>query len=248
MSRHTGIDPKEKTIDITELNLADKKYVDDKDNLRLEISGGAMTGPLEMSGGKIWDLGDPTLDSNATNKKYVDDEITTLTSTVNNKISDIDVIDESYSVVNAEQTTYANLNSTRSEIRKLESSFITNVIEKHFHVSYSGQRKGFGFTSGRALIAWGGFGSIDGRATFALMKLRGMGWGKITKIQLLRSVDTNDWLQGANISLTDALTGSFGNGTFTIPVGHHHFSNMTYLCVYFEGSTALVNIYFDLYI
>ena len=75
-----------------------------------------------------------------------------------------------------------------------------------------------------------------------------MGWRKMTKIQLLGSLDTSDRLKGANISLTDALTGSFGNSTFTIPVEHYHFSSMTYLCVYFEGSTALVNVYFDLYI
>ena len=155
MSRHTGIDPKESTFDITELNLADKKYVDDQDNIKLDKAGDQMTGPLGMSRGKIWDLGTPTLDTNAATKKYVDEEISTLTSTVNDKISDIDVVDDSYSVANAEQTTYANLNSTRSEIRKLESSFITNVIEKHFHLSYSGQAKGFGFTSGRCLITWG---------------------------------------------------------------------------------------------
>ena len=33
-----------------------------------------MTGPLGMNRGKIWDLGAPTLDTNATNKKYVDDQ------------------------------------------------------------------------------------------------------------------------------------------------------------------------------
>ena len=251
-----------------------------------------MTGPLGMSGGKIWDLGAPTLDSNATNKKYVDDadstlrgslsskfdktggalsgelnmgnyKITNLGSPTNNsdastkeyvdtqvsdKISEIDVIDENYSVVNAEQTTYANLNTTRSEIKKLESSHISNIVEKHFHLSYSGQAKGFGFTSGRCLIAWGGFQSVSGRVSFAMIKLRGMGWRKITKIQLLGSVDTTERLQGANTALTDKLTGSFGNGTFTINERHHHFTNLTYLCVYFEGSTALVNIYFDLYV
>ena len=98
MSRHAGIDRKENTFDISEHNLADKKYVDEKDNLRLELTGGAMTRPLGMSGGKIWDLGTPTLNSNATNKKYVDDKITTLTSTVNNKISDVDVVDNSFTV------------------------------------------------------------------------------------------------------------------------------------------------------
>ena len=45
MSLHTGIDPKEKQIDITELNLADKKYGDEKDNLRLELSGAPLLDP-----------------------------------------------------------------------------------------------------------------------------------------------------------------------------------------------------------
>ena len=75
-----------------------------------------------------------------------------------------------------------------------------------------------------------------------------MGWKRISKIQLLGSIDTSSRLYGANTILTNELSGSFGNGTFTIPVGHHDFSNLKYLCVYFEGSTSLTTIYFDLYV
>lgn len=229
-------------------NATNKKYVDDADSTlrtdlssKLDTSGGTLTGELNMSSNKITDLADPTENADASNKSYVDTQ-------VSDKISEIDVIDKSYSVVNAEQTTYANLNTTRSQIKKLEASHISNIVEKHFRLSYSGPAKGFGFTSGRCLIAWGGFQSVSGRVSFAMIKLRGMGWRKITKIQLLGSVDTSDRLQDANTALTDELTGSFWNGAFTINEGHHHFTNMTYLCVYFEGSTALVNIYFDLYV
>ena len=70
---------------------------------------------------------------------------------------------------------------------------------------------------------------------------------KITKIQLFASTDTTSRFQSANIALSDALTGSFGNGEVVIPITHHHFTNMTFLCVYFEGTTSLTTIYFDLY-
>lgn len=71
---------------------------------------------------------------------------------------------------------------------------------------------------------------------------------KLTKIQLLGLPDTTSRLQGANITLTDALTGTYRNGDWVIPVGHHHFSNMTYFCLYMEGSTSLAIMYFDLYV
>ena len=76
MARHTGIDQKENSITdaLTELNLADKKYVDDQDSLHLLKSGGSMTGPLGMSNNQIWDVSSPTLDKSVANKKYVDDQ------------------------------------------------------------------------------------------------------------------------------------------------------------------------------
>ena len=93
------------------------------------------------------------------------------------------------------------------------------------------------------MFVWGGFNSIDGRCTFASIKLRSMGWrNAITKIQLYLS-DNTSGLSFASNPITDAKTGSFLNGTYIIPVGAHlHFSNMTYLVAYFEGA------YFDLYI
>lgn len=124
-----------------------------------------------MDSNKIINLATPTENSDASNKIYVD-------SQVSEKISVIDVVDQNYAVVNAEQTTCANLETTRSEVKKLETSFVSNMIEKHFHLTFEGSAKGFGFTSRRALIAWGGFDSVSGRCTFARLKLRGMGYVK----------------------------------------------------------------------
>ena len=109
-------------------------------------------------------------------------------------------------------------------------------------MSYSGKATGFGATGGKATIVWGGFNSIDDRVSFAMIKLKGMGWREITKVQLFASNNTT----GLSFA-SDALTGNYRNGVYTIPVGHNHFTDMTYLAVYFEGSTALVNIYFEYY-
>ena len=72
MSLHTGIEPS-KEIDVLELNLPTKKYVDDKLTLKVDKAGDTITGPLSMDDGKIWDLSSGSLDTNAVNKKYVDD-------------------------------------------------------------------------------------------------------------------------------------------------------------------------------
>ena len=73
MSLHTGIEPS-KEIDVSELNIPTKKYVDDQDNLKLAKSGGTLTGGLSMDDNKITDLGTPTANTHASTKKYVDDQ------------------------------------------------------------------------------------------------------------------------------------------------------------------------------
>ena len=73
MSLHTGIEPS-KEIDVSELNIPAKKYVDDQDNLKLAKSGGTLTGGLSMDDNKITDLGTPTANTHASTKKYVDDQ------------------------------------------------------------------------------------------------------------------------------------------------------------------------------
>ena len=73
ISLHTGIEPS-KEIDVSELNIPTKKYVDDQDNLRLAKSGGTLTGGLSMDDNKITDLGFPTANTHASTKKYVDDK------------------------------------------------------------------------------------------------------------------------------------------------------------------------------
>ena len=86
MSLHTGIEPS-KEIDVLELNLPSKKYVDDKLNLKVDKASDTITGPLSMDNGKIWDLASGTLDTNAVNKKYVDDQDAKLQTRINLKVS-----------------------------------------------------------------------------------------------------------------------------------------------------------------
>ena len=114
-------------------------------------------------------------------------------------------------------------------------------------MTYNRQATGFGTTGGKAVFVWGRFNGIDGRCTFASIRLRGMGWRHITKIQLF-SLNYASGLSFASNPITDAKTGNLLNGTYIIPVGaHYHFTNMTYLAVYFEGDTRKTTMYFDLY-
>ena len=70
MSLLTGIIPNnEGSSDVS------KKYVNDKLSLKLTKSGDAMSGELDMNDNKIIDLKTPTSDTDATTKKYVDDQI-----------------------------------------------------------------------------------------------------------------------------------------------------------------------------
>ena len=70
MSLHTGIEPS-KEIDVSQLNIPTKKYVDDQDALRLAKSGGTLTGGLSMDDNKITDLGTPTANSHASTKNML---------------------------------------------------------------------------------------------------------------------------------------------------------------------------------
>ena len=73
MSLLTGIIPNSEVSGTQ--NLPDKKYVNDKLNLKLTKSADSMTGALDMNDNKITDLGAPTDNSDASNKKYIDDEL-----------------------------------------------------------------------------------------------------------------------------------------------------------------------------
>ena len=161
-----------------EIDLTNKKYVDEQDtklqtkiNLKVSKWGDSMTGELDMNDNKITDLGTPTNNSDASTKKYVDDEFT-------NKITDINVLNTGYTVANAEATAYVDFNMTNAEIKKLKTLNVHSMLEKHFHFAFGGTSKGFANTSGRALIAYGGFNRVSGRCTFAQIKLRGMGYIK----------------------------------------------------------------------
>ena len=68
MSLLTGI------VQTNEVEGVDKKYVNDKLNLKLTKSGDSMSGNLDMNDNKIVDLKTPTDNTDASTKKYVDDK------------------------------------------------------------------------------------------------------------------------------------------------------------------------------
>ena len=222
-------------------NAVNKKYVDDADNLKLVKTGGTLLGELSMDDNKITDLATPTSNTDAATKKYVDDNNV-------DKISDIDVVDESFTAGSDIQIRVGS-RTVGCVQNKLLSSDISPIIEKHFHLSYTGNASGFSTTGGKQVIVWGGFNSISGRCTFASIKLRGMGWTEtITKMQLYSS-DNTSGLSFASNAITDAKTGSFLNGTYVIPIGAHlHFSNITYPALYMEGVATRTDIAFELFV
>lgn len=113
-------------------NATNKKHVDDVDNLKLNKAGDSMSGDLDMVGNKIVKLDNPTDSKDASNKMYVDTQITTLTNTVNDKISDVDVVDGSFTAGGNIQIRVGS--STVGCVQnKLLASYISPVIEKHFH-------------------------------------------------------------------------------------------------------------------
>ena len=122
---------------------------------------------------------------------YVDTQITTLTNTVNDKITDIDVVDGSYTAGSDIQIRVGS-RTVGCVQNKLLASYIFPVIEKHFYLGYTGSAERFSTTVGKQVFVWGGFNRIDGRCTFASIKLTGMGWSNaITKMQLYSSDNTS---------------------------------------------------------
>ena len=61
--------------------------MDDALAQKLDIGGGQMTGPLSLGGDRLWDVANPTLNTNAATKKYVDDKDSALQTNINLKLS-----------------------------------------------------------------------------------------------------------------------------------------------------------------
>ena len=67
--------------------ISNSTYISYADTRYLNLDGGSpMTGRLKMGNEKITDVGDPTDDNDATNKKYVDDENTAQNTVINSKL------------------------------------------------------------------------------------------------------------------------------------------------------------------
>lgn len=70
-----------------------EKRVQIKDSTKLPTSGGTMTGPIHMGNQKVDGLPTPTVTTDATNKKYVDDQVasakTAGTTTANNAAANV---------------------------------------------------------------------------------------------------------------------------------------------------------------
>ena len=229
-------------------NAVNKKYVDDQDNtlqtrinLKLSTWGGQMTGELDMNDNKISYLGTPTNNTDAANKKYVDDKNGL-------KISDITVLDNSFTVGTAGYVSTSS-GSTHYVQHKVLSSDVDNIVRKHFHITYDGPALGFsqaGSLGGKQIIAFGGFKQISGRVFFANIQVRGMGSNPPTRTQLYCSNDTSG-LTSIRGQLTNTLRRSLSDGLHRLDTAYDlHFENMTWLLVRFKGPTTRRTIDFTL--
>lgn len=70
-----------------------KLYVDNQDNLKLNLSGGNMSGAIDMGGNRITSVSDPALSQDAATKKYVDDTIAAGVGTVEYPSGDYGSVD-----------------------------------------------------------------------------------------------------------------------------------------------------------
>ena len=67
--------------DLADNDRADQRYVNTRVNTRLPLSGGTMTGNINMNSKKIIGIAHPTEDLDVTNKIYVDNSVETRLST-----------------------------------------------------------------------------------------------------------------------------------------------------------------------
>ena len=216
-------------------NGANKKYVDDKAstlqtsiNGKLAKTGGTLTGELSMYNNKITDLATPTDNTDAANKKYVDD----------NASSNIVVKDASYT------TKYVPMKKVRiggsrlnTDLDSLLNATITHPKIFTIRLSFNNSTLAAAFSNGKSALVWGKFNSLSGSVLKASVSV-GNQSHPFTKLKLMYSNNSGDII-GTTGDISDEISGTFGQGQHIIPVSSQKFTNMTYLLLYFEVSPSL---------
>ena len=183
----------------------------------LPISGGTMSGNIDMDFNKIIDQGPAVIDGTYTRREYTDDitVVSTLTGgVIGNALSSGDT----------------------KNVREFELSLSLDT---------SDLAPGF-FIYGHALALFGRFKNLSGyveRVSLKVVKPTNVGRNnKLTSVQMYMSSD--DAPGTLSTSLSPKLTKDLIPGTHNVPVNTTKFSNLKYLAFFFEGGDGIIQTKF----
>ena len=178
-----------------------------------------------MDDNKITDLATPTGDADAATKKYVDD----------NSSSKITVKDSGYTsgYLSARRVNVAG-ERIYTEVNNLTNAIINHPQIISMRLGFNNSVIGFAFSSGKTAIIWGGFNNLNGSVLKASLTITEPKRTPFTKIKLLYSNDASG-IFSTDGDISNELSGSFGLGSYIIPVGGQKFTKMRYIVLYLEG-------------
>ena len=203
----------------------------------LKKEGGTMSGELDMGTNKIVSLESPTDNSDATTKKYVDD-----------KISEPNVINTSYTTAAHNDTITVSGNSITTKVNNaLTTSELTEarkIIELNLshHANYGASF----FLNSNGLALFGQLDNLSGYVRSAEIKIiqpsSSHSSGILSSVQMMMSNETDPSTMSSN--LTSKLTRSLSPGTYKLTPVSNKFTGLRFIGFFFEGGDAITQVQF----
>jgi hypothetical protein len=225
---------------------ATKGYVDDADALKLNLSGGTMSGAIAMGTSKITGLGDPTADQDAATKVYVD---TSISNVIDAAPAALDTLNElaaalgddanfSTTVTNSIAAKLPLAGGTMSGAIAMGTSKITGVGNPT--LAQDAATKTYVDTADALKLALAG-GTMSGAIAMGTNKITGLGDPTANQDAATKTyVDTAD---AAKLSLTGGtMSGAIAMGTNKItgagdPTSAQDVATKNYIDVLFGSTT-----------
>ena len=183
----------------------------------LPISGGTMSGDIDMDNNDITNVGSAVVDETYTRDEYTDD-ITVVSTLTGGVIGDA--------------LTLGDIGSVRE-------------FELNLSLDTSDLAPGF-FIYGHALALFGRFNNLSGyveRVSLKVVKPTNVGLNnKLTSVQMYMS--SEDTPKTLSKSLSPKLTKDLIPGTHNVPVNTTKFSNLKYFAFFFEGGDGIIQTKF----